>query len=858
MTPRWLTLALFCFAYSPLHAQESLQSRFETAQVAWDEGRFIEALEAMEGVLASPGGGEFVEPIALLTGELYQVMEITTDGRGVRWSPDGGHAAYESGPAGALTTHLLALGPNGLREVAAIPGGGLVFAPSGREVAYLVIPETEALLAARAALEAGVDPADRAARSRLRGEMARLDAEYTQIVVRKLASGRERRVDPEGIGILSLLYNPGDGALHFVGTEAGEAASTDVYRLDTAGEPTPITSGLTQLSDPFFARGGEVLVFGSGRGSFGVLEVTSGTVQEFQGMTPTLSADGRTLAFIGEGGDGGTLNVLSLSAGDGAARVVAQAPAPLSTSTARACTACAPLSGLSLSPDGSLLVFQAMPREDWELYLVPTDGSAGDGSITQLTWEIQHDIFPQLLADGRILAPKGEGRHRRSYLHDLSSGETTWLFRNNTTRTVAPEYEWAPSPDGSKLLIVAERDGNTVSPERGVYLMNLNRKVTPDEVLVRVRTNLAAERDLLDRGKAMYGPMERDIQEAVDRISTSRIFAYEEALFQFGSKHVTQPGNALAIAYLEGKLKDWGYEPELQWFDARGVQSANVVVRIPGSVSPEVVYAVSAHFDSNARNPGADDNTSATVGLLEMARVLVGHALPATIEIAFFTGEESGLLGSREYVRRAVESGKLLVGALNNDMVGYAEDNRLDNTIRYSNRGIRDLQHGAALLFSRMTLHDAEYYKSTDAAAYYDAYGDIVGGIGSYPILASPHYHQVSDVLETVNHQLVAEVAKVTTASMMLMASSPSRLSGLEVMEDGGEVRVSWTPAVETDVTEYLVAWGPEDDPLQNSRTVREPQAVLGNLPRGTVVSVKAVNDRGMAGWDWVRGVGGG
>ena len=136
-------------------------------------------------------------------------------------------------------------------------------------------------------------------------------------------------------------------------------------------------------------------------------------------------------------------------------------------------------------------------------------------------------------------------------------------------------------------------------------------EVAMEMVLARVQENLTAERDLLDRARAMYGPVNGEVQEVVNRISTPRIFQYEEALFRFGSKHVTQPGNALAIAYLEGKLQKWGYEPELQWFDARGVQSANVVVRIPGSVSPEVVYAVSAHFDSNARSPGADDNTSA-------------------------------------------------------------------------------------------------------------------------------------------------------------------------------------------------------------------------------------------------------
>ena len=58
-----------------------------------------------------------------------------------------------------------------------------------------------------------------------------------------------------------------------------------------------------------------------------------------------------------------------------------------------------------------------------------------------------------------------------------------------------------------------------------------------------------------------------------------------------------------------------------------------------------------------------------------------------------------------------------LVGALNNDMLGWANDHRLDNTIRYSNPGIRDIQHAAAAQFSAMITYDALYYKSTDAAA---------------------------------------------------------------------------------------------------------------------------------------------
>ncbi len=190
------------------------------------------------------------------------------------------------------------------------------------------------------------------------------------------------------------------------------------------------------------------------------------------------------------------------------------------------------------------------------------------------------------------------------------------------------------------------------------------------------------------------------------------------------------------------------------------------------------MYVVSSHYDSVAVGPGADDDSSGTAALLEAARALAGHPMPATIIFASFTGEEAGLLGSREFVRRAVQDKLKIVGALNNDMIGWANDDRLDDTIRYSNPGIRDVQHGAAIEFTNLITYDALYYKSTDAAAYYEAYGDIVGGIGSYPVLGNPHYHQPHDLLEGINHQLVAEVAKTTAATLMLLASSPSRIGG--------------------------------------------------------------------------------
>jgi hypothetical protein len=362
------------------------------------------------------------------------------------------------------------------------------------------------------------------------------------------------------------------------------------------------------------------------------------------------------------------------------------------------------------------------------------------------------------------------------------------------------------------------------------------------------------ERDLRARGTRLFAPVAPAVRAAVRDVSVSRIYEHAATLFSFDSKFIGKPGNARAIEYLTTTLRSFGYEPEVQWFEPRpGIRSANVVATLRGTANPELEYVVSSHFDSVEDGPGSDDNTSGTTALLEAARVLRNRPQASTIKFAWFTGEEAGLLGSREYVRRAKANGDRLVGALNNDMVGWASDERMDNTIRYSNDGIRDLQHAAAFLFTDLVTYDARYYKGTDAHAYYEAYGDIVGGIGSYPILGNPHYHQSNDVLETVNQQLVAEVSKTTVASLMLMASSPARLKEVKVARGARGAEVTWAAAPEKGVAGYEVAYGPATAPMARVLKVQGPRALLPALAADDVVAVRAVMRGGQVGWDWAR-----
>ncbi len=795
--------------------------RWATAELAWEAGDYVRSLGELSAVLRAPDAAGFRERVALLTGENWETSLVAENARAPRWSPDGKHAVFESGTGAARVSRVVAV-REGFPVVAEVAAGGVVFSPNGLNIAYI------------------------------RGQGAE-----ARVVIREIGKSNE------AVTLLGLV--PAQVVLLkdlslLVVAAPTDSVRTALYRVDAAPNPVRVSKTDAVVSDVRLSRDGRTAMYtvggrsplqvATGRGfaavpaerTFALLNLATGEEQVFAGESPVMSADGSTVAYITRRDS--LVRVEMLGTESGAAPTIAY-----TTNT--------PIAGLAITPDGSRATFQQMLREDWELFTVSRNG----GDTERVTREIQHDLMPQWLTNDRLLAVMGEARHRRSYLY--TGGRRIRLFHNNTVRTIAPEYEWVPSPDGSKLLIVAERDGDTVTPHRFLWCMDLTREVSLTAVRERVESNLNAERALRMAGEKAFAPIARDVTQAVADVSTDRVYKYAFDLFQFDSKHVSQPGNAKARTYLANTYRGFGLDSVYeQPFEARGAvnqpttPTANILAVLPGTTHPELVYVISSHFDSRAQGPGADDNTSGTSVLLEAARVLAKRPQAATIIFASLTGEESGLLGSREFVRVAKANNLQLAGVLNNDMVGWANDQRLDNTIRYSNPGIRDLQHAAAIQFSKLITYDAFYYKSTDAQAFYDGYGDVVGGIGSYPVLGNPHYHQPHDVLETINHQLVAEVTKATVASIMYLASAPSRLADVKVAATGAQsADVSWRASPERDVEKYVVTWGPAAQPDKYRREATTPHAALDNAPAGTVVAVKAINKRGLEGWDWARGV---
>ena len=75
----------------------------------------------------------------------------------------------------------------------------------------------------------------------------------------------------------------------------------------------------------------------------------------------------------------------------------------------------------------------------------------------------------------------------------------------------------------------------------------------------------------------------------------------------------------------------------------------SIIAELAGS-RPGKVVMLGAHLDSVIDGPGINDNGSGVAALLEIARALGGSRPGTTIRLAFWSGEELGLLGSVRYV----------------------------------------------------------------------------------------------------------------------------------------------------------------------------------------------------------------
>ena len=291
-------------------------------------------------------------------------------------------------------------------------------------------------------------------------------------------------------------------------------------------------------------------------------------------------------------------------------------------------------------------------------------------------------------------------------------------------------------------------------------------------------------------------------------------------------------------------------------------QITNVIATIQGTASPERFYVVTGHLDSRCTDvldftsdaPGADDDGSGVAVVLELARLLATQQFPGTIILATVAGEEQGLFGSTFMANQMAAAGNDVQGMISNDIVGAsqsfdgmrpdpftlrmflegiptnasANDVALITTVGGENDGKsrqlgRYVNEVAPFSLTQMNVRliwrRDRYLRGTDSRSF-QAQGYAAARF-SEPRENFNHEHQnvrvengvqFGDLIDFVDFNYTARVAKVNMATLWALASSPSTPKGLQIhttpppgLPGTNLTTLTWNANPESNLTGYEV-----------------------------------------------------
>jgi Peptidase family M28 len=212
----------------------------------------------------------------------------------------------------------------------------------------------------------------------------------------------------------------------------------------------------------------------------------------------------------------------------------------------------------------------------------------------------------------------------------------------------------------------------------------------------------------------------------------------------------------------------------------------NVIASFGPKDAPRII--VGAHYDVCDRQPGADDNASGVVGLLELARLLKGQTLKNRIDLVAYSLEEppyfrSELMGSFVHAESLSKQKVSVLGMVCLEMIGYFKDEPHSQTypikslsMIYGNKGdyITLVRKAASGRFARQfssKFIDAKTIKTKEFVGFswvqgidysdhlnYWKFGYSALMITDTSFFRNPNYHQPTDTMETLDLNRMSQV----------------------------------------------------------------------------------------------------
>jgi hypothetical protein len=220
---------------------------------------------------------------------------------------------------------------------------------------------------------------------------------------------------------------------------------------------------------------------------------------------------------------------------------------------------------------------------------------------------------------------------------------------------------------------------------------------------------------------------DKEIDAMVKEVNADSLKSYINQLVAFGTRNTlstqkdSQRGIGAARVWVLNKFNEFAKQSNgrlTAFIDtttykadgrrvSRDIILGNVVATLKGTdPNDKRIFMISGHLDnmrssptdSTGDAPGANDDGSGTVAVIECARIMSRHSFPATIIFVAVSGEEQGLLGANFMAAKAKKENWEIEALLNNDIMGSNnsnETNIIDNTkIRVFSEGLSVLDTG--------------------------------------------------------------------------------------------------------------------------------------------------------------------
>jgi Zn-dependent M28 family amino/carboxypeptidase len=176
-------------------------------------------------------------------------------------------------------------------------------------------------------------------------------------------------------------------------------------------------------------------------------------------------------------------------------------------------------------------------------------------------------------------------------------------------------------------------------------------------------------------------PATGSIASEEEKSAADRMHAFcEEFAHTIGHRSTAKQLNqSAAREVLARRLGSYALKTKETPLSIRGSSGVNVEAEIEGGTSKNEVVVLGAHYDTDAYDPGADDNASGCAMLLELAGYLKNQSHDRTIVIAFFDFGSSRFAGSKDsgswsWAENAARAGTKIVAMVSLDSVGRFKD----------------------------------------------------------------------------------------------------------------------------------------------------------------------------------------